>query len=133
MPSYNCPRTYEQAAERIAAGAASAELTVTPDHTITVRKIGEGIAVCFDGDPLVTFYADGRLKLITHGRNNFSTVSRINGCLPRPYRVRKSGCHLQLVLPQTRNGKGHTSRVVAEFLGGTTFAPDAAPIAAGAQ
>lgn len=76
----------------------------------------ERLAVVFDGVDLVTFYADGRIKIRTNGRNDQPTIERVNDFLPYPYRLYKPKRGSNVRLEEGR-------RIVATFLSSTIFAP----------
>lgn len=116
MPTYTLPRSFSEAAARL---NAKAQASVTPDTTILLRRADNAISVVADGKPIVTFFRDGRMKLCTLGCNTFTMISRINACLPRPYRVRKRGCHARLFDSRLPD------ETLAIFLCSTVFTPNA--------
>lgn len=136
MPKYDLPRNYLQAAERSlnSARPIGRGPGVTLFDGILFRREAGGdgggaggaasaVAVVADGVPIVTFHANGAVKVCTFGTNTRHVISRINACLPRPYRVRKrkEGHHL-LLIDQRR-----PEVPVAEFLSSHTFTPEPAP------
>lgn len=118
MPS-SYPQTYAEASAMIV--PQFAQVVVSP--ATTMRRAGDAIVVSFEDQELVTFRADGRVKLCTLGRNDRPTVTRLNRFLPPCYRVYKRGPSLQLI--DTRQPR----KPVASFLTSTIFLPiaDASP------
>lgn len=134
MPSSpRLPRSYTEALAMLkAAGGSNCQSARISKGANVSRYIGvdlrtrgsnlgnaESIAVVWsDAGELVTFYRDGRIKIKTLGRNDFVSVQRISGCLPKPYGCRKRGCHVALIDRRRR------LEPIAEFLSSTTFMPE---------
>lgn len=100
---------------------------VTSDRegrSISLRAQGGGrkpdsICVIADAHEIIRFHLDGRIKLTTHGRNSNTKLSRINACLPRPYRVRRRLGTSEVYLIDLRRA----DRPIASFLSSTVFTP----------
>src|SRR5436309_2422663 len=100
------PRNYHAAMQRLEAG------------DLRTRAVDGGIAVYADGIPLVTFYADGRVKVCTYGKNWPTYIQLINSILPPRYRLRKrKSANLCLV-------DKYAKRTLCKFLSSTIFTPE---------
>ena len=76
---------YQQAAEQLVGRCRDRRKIA--NNTYLVRRDSDEIAVRLHATDVLTFFADGRIRVNTGGYHTVTTVDRINAFLPGPWRV----------------------------------------------
>src|SRR4029077_16768691 len=79
------PMNYQQAAEQLVGRCR--ERRKIANNTYLIRRDTDEIAVRLHATDVLTFFADGRIRVNTGGYHTVTTVARINAFLPCPWRV----------------------------------------------
>lgn len=107
------PRSYAEAWDWVKAHKVNNHWTRPLCTGCRLHSRGEAmVSVQCQGVDLVTWIANGRIRISTRGRNDGPTLAKINACLPDGYRVTKKGGAVRLEGP---------GGMIAVFLSSTFF------------
>ena len=76
---------YQQAAEQLIGRCCRSRKLA--NNTYLVRRDADEVVVRLHSTDVLTFFADGRIRVDTGGYHTITTVDRINAFLPRPWHV----------------------------------------------